>query len=280
MPPFNFSPETQKRIDQFGINTGKALLGGFQTAAGTAVVAGTAIAASKVYDALTKGRDFRKMMKSSFNEDLHEHYQDNPERFDEMFTGLRQADPSLTKNPIAAGMYMRRAFSHSVNEAGGVLNEARMNADKHHSPFMEMVMRAAESGVSHGLQEALRDQGQLEMEARKPQLELDILNKTRPLALKDMGIQHKLQRNLETHKDKLRNLSTEQAEGRRPQLEYDVLSKTQPLRRGDMDYQDKLRVEGLAPQHDLQKDLETLKTKLKTKGDIATARLKKKYDLR
>ena len=87
------------------------------TVAVGAGLAGAGIAASKIYDAVTKRRDFRSMMAS--NQDLEEEYTRDPKMFNQAFTTLRRFTPEFSKDPLVAGTYMRQMMS-SPATAGGV----------------------------------------------------------------------------------------------------------------------------------------------------------------
>lgn len=178
LPPLG---DVQHAAGHFAGGVGKLLLGGAQTALAAGVVGGVTMGADKVFDALTKGRDFNQMMKSHFNADLHEVRQQNPEAFNEAFTNLRSVNPDLSKNPMVAGTYMRRMFSFDPASAGSILVEAKSQGEKQRSLGMEHALRGGELGIGHAYSEMLRDQGELEKEHRRPDLERKILEKTEPL---------------------------------------------------------------------------------------------------
>lgn len=99
---------------------GRAIAGAGATAAVGATVAGVSIAARKLYDAATKGRDFRKMIE--FNPDLASEHEKDPKTFNQLFSSLRTVNPSFSSDPIIAGTYMRRMVGSPT--AGGVLTDA------------------------------------------------------------------------------------------------------------------------------------------------------------
>ena len=79
-------------------------------------------AASKVYTAITKGRDFRAMMQN--NQDLHEMQQElGAPRFHALYSSLRSMNPEFSADPIVAGTYMRQMARHP-EQAGKTIVES------------------------------------------------------------------------------------------------------------------------------------------------------------
>ena len=134
----------------FGRDFGSALGFGAATAGASGVIAGIGVAAGKIYNAATKARDFRNMM--SFNPDLQEHHDRDPRMFNQMFTSLRNMNPSYSKDPLVAGTYMRQMVESPLT-AGGKLTDAIGNRDAFRSPFS----KAVEEGMS-GAKERLKYQ--------------------------------------------------------------------------------------------------------------------------
>lgn len=130
-------------------SVGTSALGG---ALATAGAAGVGVAAHKIYDAVTKARDFRQMLGSPFNADLHDHYTSRPAQFNHAFSSLRSVAPDMSKDPMVAGLYMRRMMAYGPDQAGGVLVEALTHTDKTPSPMLEAFTRGGASGA----QEAIR----------------------------------------------------------------------------------------------------------------------------
>lgn len=125
---------------------GRALAGAGATAAVGATVAGAGFAARKLYDAATKGRDFRKMIE--FNPDLAEEHEKDPKTFNQLFSSLRTVNPSFSQDPIIAGSYMRRMVGSPM--AGGVLTDAVGMRDKVGPSFGDIVERQALGGSKPG----------------------------------------------------------------------------------------------------------------------------------
>lgn len=100
---------------------GGALVTGAGAGAAGAVMTGAGMAASKLYDAVSKARDFKTMLGSSFNADLQEHYQQRPKQFNEAYSSLRLVNPSVTRDPMTAGHFMRRIMENADSSAGGII---------------------------------------------------------------------------------------------------------------------------------------------------------------
>lgn len=111
---------------------GDAALSGLALSAFGMGMHGMGVAASKIYDAATKSRDFKSMME--FNQDLQEHHDRDPRMFNQMFTSLRTMNPHFSKDPVVAGTYMRRMVENPMT-AGGILTESLNTRDKFRSPF-------------------------------------------------------------------------------------------------------------------------------------------------
>lgn len=150
--------DTVKSIGKHvGGTAGKALLGGAGAAVGAGAVGAGGMAASKLWDAVTKAQDFRQMMESSFNGDLHELHATQPKQFNEAFSSLRRFAPQFTKDPMVAGTYMRRMMTMRPDSAGGALVEALDRAKAlPESRAGAMFERAGITGASHGAQESMR----------------------------------------------------------------------------------------------------------------------------
>lgn len=139
-------------LKNFGQEVGKATATGAGAAVAGATVAGVGLAAAKIWDAVTKSRDFRAMMSSPHNGDLHEFLATRPKEFNESFGALRSINPAFTKEPMIAGTYMRRMMQMRPENAGGVLIEALGHRKAiPESPMGEAYMHGAGGGVMEGL---------------------------------------------------------------------------------------------------------------------------------
>lgn len=77
--------------------------------------------AHKILGAITKGRDFRRMME--LHPDLAQERERNPELFNQQYSSLRKLNPVFAADPVIAGTYMRQ-MSLSPEGAGKVLVES------------------------------------------------------------------------------------------------------------------------------------------------------------
>jgi len=133
--------------------------------AASAVSAGLtagALGASKAYDAITKGMDFRSMLEA--NPHLRPLHKADPKGFNLMFSSLRAMNPAFSKDPIVAGTYMSRMMEEPMH-AGGVAVEALTHA-RGPSPMMEAFLKPTVKPVTPlariGEEETAR------MQAREP----------------------------------------------------------------------------------------------------------------
>jgi len=129
---------------------GRAAVGA--AAAGAVGLAGAGLGAAigGILDAATKGHDFRQML--HHNEDLHEHYEADPTRFNLMFSTLRSMNPQFSKDPLVAGSFMRRMIE-SPTGIGGIAGEAlKQRGDFPESAFgvaHDFAREGAKAGLSH-----------------------------------------------------------------------------------------------------------------------------------
>lgn len=81
-------------------------------------------AANKVYRAITKKRDFDRMM--AFNLDFEERRNADPKSFDQYYNSLRSLNPTFAADPVVAGTYMTQMLESPIS-AGKVLVESLRN---------------------------------------------------------------------------------------------------------------------------------------------------------
>lgn len=126
----------------------KQLGGHFNQALGTAVAGGAValvgVAASKLYDAATKSRDYRAMLSS--NPEVREFAKTNPARAGALFTSLRSINPEFSKDPFVAGEYMRR-MSEFPGREGGYLIEAAEQRSRFGEPVLDTYLKGGLEGV-------------------------------------------------------------------------------------------------------------------------------------
>lgn len=125
-----------------------AAKGALLTGGVSAGAAGLGLAAQKVYDAITKSRDFRLMLEH--NPDLHEQLAEKPKLFNQAYSSLRTLNPAFGKDPIIAGSYMRQVMDAPLT-AGGVLEQSLDHSMKGHSPMLDAFGKGALEGSKFGL---------------------------------------------------------------------------------------------------------------------------------
>lgn len=146
----------ESKTAAFGPGTGKKVLDMAGNAAmmagvGAGVSAGAAglgMAASKIYDAITKKHDFNLMLEH--NSDLHEHFQRDPKFFNQAYSSLRAANPAFGRDPLVAGNYMRHMMD-APEGAGGKIEAAMAGVQRGASPMMDAFGKGALEGAKGGL---------------------------------------------------------------------------------------------------------------------------------
>lgn len=125
----------------------EAFGGGLGMGVAGAAVAGVGLAAQKIFDAVTKRRDFRQMLE--FNPDLQEHQASNSKMFNQAFSTIRSMNPTFSRDPLVAGAYMRQLVQNpqTAGAVAGQLLQARGNVP---APMLE--------GFGQGAREGLRFQ--------------------------------------------------------------------------------------------------------------------------
>ncbi|WP_394831708.1 hypothetical protein LVJ94_34865 [Pendulispora rubella] len=126
---------------------GRALEGAAAGAAGTVGAAAITLAAAKIFDAATKARDFRRMLDE--NPDLQAHHDNDPRRFNVLYSSLRTFNPAFARDPVVSGSYMRRLVDSPL--PGGILTDALSLRDKMPSPLHDAMARGLEAGVKSTL---------------------------------------------------------------------------------------------------------------------------------
>lgn len=123
----------------FNAAVGGATMGGL-----TAGAAAVSFGAKKLYDAITKRRDFRTMLEH--NPDLQEALDRDPKFFNQAYSSLRSVNSQFASEPLIAGNYMRQMMESPLS-AGGKLELALQGAAHHHSPVLDATMRGVQSGL-------------------------------------------------------------------------------------------------------------------------------------
>jgi hypothetical protein len=125
-------------------------------AVATAGIVAGAGAATKIYNAITKKRDFNNMMEA--NPDLEEFQLENPAQFNRHYNALRGMNPTFGSEPIVAGTYMRQ-MSMAPSTAGKVVVESLggVPADRSMQDFTGMG-KFVQSGIPRPPQEYAEQQ--------------------------------------------------------------------------------------------------------------------------
>lgn len=161
--------ETEKKAG-IGELLSKAKQPAFNAAVGAttmgALTAGTAamsFGAKKLYDAITKKRDFRQMLEA--NPDLHEHLEKDPKFFNQAYSSLRSVNPQFASEPMIAGHYMRHMMEFP-DSAGGKIELALQAASQGHSPTIDATMRGVLQGATMGMNRPHDPHSEMESEVR------------------------------------------------------------------------------------------------------------------
>lgn len=93
-----------------GAQLGRTVQTGALTALGGAAVAGGVTALKKVYDSVSKQRDFKQMMAT--DPDLAQLQAEKPKFFNQAYSSLRNINPTFGKDPLVAGSYMRKMMAN------------------------------------------------------------------------------------------------------------------------------------------------------------------------
>lgn len=137
----DYGPAPETKEANFAGDFGKAMIGGLGAGAATAVIGGAAVGAKHLFQAGTKAKSFRQML--SHNEDLAAHHEQDPRRFNQLYSSLHSMNPDFARDPIVAGTYMRRMVENPLT-AGGVLAETV----GHRAAFPSMIDRSADEAIS------------------------------------------------------------------------------------------------------------------------------------
>lgn len=153
----------KKRVGDAAIQTGVGL-----------AVAGLPIAATKIYQAATKNRNFNKMLEH--NEDLHAMREQNPKGFNTFYNSLHRMNPEFAADPVVSGTYMRQMLGNPAG-AGKTLVEARgerAGSGPLQDVFSKMAPGVGKSMTESKEQDPLADQRKrvqgLELEAKERDL--------------------------------------------------------------------------------------------------------------
>jgi len=154
---------------RFGQHFSHAAVGGLATAAVGAGITGAAMAVNHILDAATKSSDFKQMLAA--NEDLHEHYNTDPKRFNMMFSTLRTMNPEFSKDPLVAGAFMRQ-MHESPTGIAGIAGEALKHRGDFPDHMMDSLSQYGRAGAQSGIGESFKQRSGKELlSQKKPELD-------------------------------------------------------------------------------------------------------------
>lgn len=177
-----------------------AAVGGLTMGGLTAGTAAVSFGAKKLYDAITKKRDFREMLAA--NEDLREHLERDPKFFNQAYTSLRSVNPQFASEPMIAGHYMRQMMEFPLH-AGAKVELALQGASQHGSPVLDQTMRGVLQGAVSGMNRPFDPHAGLEQEVRGLSLQKKHQELTSPPADPHAGLEQEV-RGLKLQRDKKR----------------------------------------------------------------------------
>lgn len=150
----SYGSKTASRVDSFkrmvsgAINSGGRQLGrtavdALGGALALATVSAVAAGGEKAYSAMTRERDFKRMLAS--NPHLHQDYHQDPARFNMAYNSLRSMNREFSADPFVAGAYMNQVALSP--QGGSLLAEKvyfpmRKNPDQLRDAVMDMAGKA------------------------------------------------------------------------------------------------------------------------------------------
>jgi len=147
-PIEDFIEYEQKTASPMGMNLKQVAMLGAVGAGTTAAVAGILPAANAIYNAATKGRDFRSMLE--FDPELKELHKQNPKYINAGFNTLRRMNTDFSRDPMVASAFVKQVAYGSTEGSFGLAQEALRAAPKP-SQFQEAFAGGAAQGVGAGL---------------------------------------------------------------------------------------------------------------------------------
>lgn len=146
-----------------GSGLGQMAMMGLIGAGTTAAVAGAIPAARAIYNAATKGRDFRNMLE--FDPELKELHKQNPKYVNAGFNTLRRMNADFSKDPMVASAFVKQVAYGQTEGAFGLAQEALRAA-----PKPGMLEEAFVSGAGQGVGTAMGHQMKMLQMVSEPSL--------------------------------------------------------------------------------------------------------------
>jgi len=116
---------------------------GVATAGAGALIVGAGVAANAIYGAITKSRDFRRML--AFNEDLAQQHKQNPKYINAAFSTLHRVNRQFAGDPMVAGGYIRQIT------ASPEMAFVSAGSAAQYAPRSNAIAEAALGGVQSGI---------------------------------------------------------------------------------------------------------------------------------
>jgi len=123
-----------------GSMVGKSTLDGLGNAIALSAVAAVAAGGEKAYSAMTRERDFKRMMAS--NPDLHTDHQNDPRTFNMAFNSLRSMNREFAADPYVAGAYMRAAGPANLQGGSLLAEKVYFPTKKNPNRILDSVLEA------------------------------------------------------------------------------------------------------------------------------------------
>lgn len=141
-------PGMGRSAGEFARSTGGRIGAEIPKAIGGAVaglgVAAAGAAAGKIYEALTKRRDFKAMLEH--NPQLADAHAQDPKGFNQLYSTLRTMNPEFARDPLVAGSYMDRMVQNPSG-IGGMATELLGARDRMATPVRDTFHSSIVKGI-------------------------------------------------------------------------------------------------------------------------------------
>lgn len=139
-----------------GSMAGKSLMDGIGAGLAMATISAVAAGGEKAYSAMTRERDFKRMLAS--NPDLHTDHQADPHTFNMAFNSLRSMNREFAADPYVAGAYMRAAGPANLQGGSLLAEKVYFPTKKNPSKLLDATLDAV--AKSHAIRGQLDHQFQ------------------------------------------------------------------------------------------------------------------------
>jgi hypothetical protein len=146
-------------------------------AGATVAAAALPVAASKIYNAVTKSHHFNNMLAN--DEELQEHHAQDPKRFNLMFNALHKMNPEFASDPLIASAYMKKMLGNT-QAPGLVAAEARGQVKELPQSSISKAFTSAGPGIGNALSAGARQVDPLAAQAERVKA-LELMQKEKNL---------------------------------------------------------------------------------------------------